>query len=203
MKKRHWFFLMHLPHTVSPPLGTMGRHVEYNATEGNSEPVWDPATYVINDNVICLFCLLSICSSLITLVCVYTVAAHNHSLINYWHTTPQFKSFYLLMFCWNVEALCWYYGPYLAPSAIDFVHRRMCHSYFAPAQSALFPPQKHVAKLVNELALPGRFSAKKEACSGANNPWCYFAVPLNNCATDQKKPSLKSVARCALFIMLF
>ena len=94
-------------------------------------------------------------------------------------------------------------GPYLAPSAIDFVHRRMCHSYFAPAQSALFPPQKHVAKLVNELALPGRFSAKKEACSGANNPWCYFAVPLNNCATDQKKPSLKSVARCALFIMLF
>ncbi|KAL1259732.1 hypothetical protein QQF64_010309 [Cirrhinus molitorella] len=30
---------MTLPLIVSPPQGTMGRHVGYNATEGNSEPV--------------------------------------------------------------------------------------------------------------------------------------------------------------------
>jgi len=33
-------------------------------------------------------------------------------------------------------------GPYLAPSAIDFVHRHMYHSYFAPVQSGLFPPRR-------------------------------------------------------------
>ena len=30
-------------------------------------------------------------------------------------------------------------GPYLAPSAIDFVHRRMYHSYFAPDAQRTFP----------------------------------------------------------------
>ena len=81
-------------------------------------------------------------------------------------------------------------GPtplYLAPGAIDFVQRRMYHSYFAPAQSALFPPQKHVAKLGNELALPGVVQRKEEACSGANVPSCYFAGLENNSATDRKK----------------
>ena len=71
----------------------------------------------------------------------------------------------------------------------------MYHSYFAPAHSGLFPPQTHVGKLGNELALPGAGQRKEEACSGANVPWCYFAVPENNSATDQEKPSLKSVAR--------
>ena len=41
---------------------------------------------------------------------------------------------------------------------------------------------------------------KEEVCSGANVPWCYFAVSENNSATDQEKPSLKSVV---LIQMLF
>jgi len=41
----------------------------------------------------------------------------------------------------------WDIGPYLAPSANDFVHWRMYHSYFAHAQSGLFPPQTHIGKL--------------------------------------------------------
>jgi len=34
-------------------------------------------------------------------------------------------------------------------------------SYFAPVQSGLFPPQTHVGKLGNELALPGWVGAKR------------------------------------------
>ena len=77
--------------------------------------------------------------------------------------------------------------PYLASSATDFVHRRMYHSYFAPAHSGLFPPQTHVGKLGNTLALPGAVQRKEEACSGANVPSCYFAGLENNSATDRKK----------------
>ena len=86
-------------------------------------------------------------------------------------------------------------GPYLAPSTIDFVHRRLYHSYFAPDAQRTCSPQTHVGKLGNELALPGAVQRKEEACSGANVPWCYFAVSENNSATDQEKPHLKSVAR--------
>jgi len=41
----------------------------------------------------------------------------------------------------------------------------MYHSYFAPTQSMLFPPQTHAVKLGDKLALPGRVGAK-----GANIP---------------------------------
>jgi len=37
----------------------------------------------------------------------------------------------------------------------------MYRSYFAHAQSGLFPPQTHIGKLGNQLALPGRVGAKK------------------------------------------
>ena len=58
----------------------------------------------------------------------------------------------------------------------------------------------HVLILGNNFALPGAVQQKEEACSGANVHWCYFAVSENNSATDQEKPSLKSVA---LIQMLF
>jgi len=64
------------------------------------------------------------------------------------------------------------------------------HSYFARAQSRLFSSKCDVGKLGNELAQ-------------LRSPWCYFTLPENNCATDQKNPGLKSVVRCTLFIMLF
>jgi len=38
----------------------------------------------------------------------------------------------------------------------------MYHSYFAPTQSGLFPPQTHVGKLGNELALINSFISANE-----------------------------------------
>ena len=62
-------------------------------------------------------------------------------------------------------------------------------------KSVLFPP--HACKLGNDLALQGAVWRKEEACSGANVPWCYFAVSETTCATNQEIPGLKSVARCS------
>ena len=65
----------------------------------------------------------------------------------------------------------------------------------------LFPPLPRVSKLGNDLAPKGAVRRKEEACSGANVPWCYFAVSENNCATNQEIPGLKSVARCSEAIL--
>ena len=85
------------------------------------------------------------------------------------------------------NSVCWvrnFAGPILHPAQLT-LYTDAC--IIPEHRSALFPPQKHVAKLGNELALPGRFSAKKEACFSANVPSCYFAGLENNCATNQKK----------------
>ena len=69
------------------------------------------------------------------------------------------------------------------------------NSYFAfDTHIGIFPTPTHVLKLGNEFALQGVDQRKEEACSGANVPWCYLAVSEKNSATDQEKPSLKSVA---------
>ena len=65
------------------------------------------------------------------------------------------------------------------------------------AQSVLFPPPPRIGKLGNDLAPQGAVQRKEEACSGANVPFCYFAVSENNSATNQEIPGLKSVARCS------
>jgi len=50
---------------------------------------------------------------------------------------------------------------------------------------------------MNYLRSLGGSAHKKEMCFGTNNTWCYFAVPENNCTTDQKKKIClkKSAAR--------
>ena len=65
------------------------------------------------------------------------------------------------------------------------------------AQSVLFPPAPRVSILRNDLAPQGAAWRKEEACSGANVPFCYFAVSENNSATNQELPGLKSVPRCS------
>ena len=64
-------------------------------------------------------------------------------------------------------------------------------------QSVIFPPAPRVSKLGNDLAPQGAVWRKGEASSGANVPWCYFAISETTCATNQEIPSLKSVARCS------
>ena len=60
----------------------------------------------------------------------------------------------------------------------------------------LFPPAPCVGKLGNDLAPQGAVWLK-EVCSGANVPWCYFAVSEITCGINQEIPGLKSVARCS------
>jgi hypothetical protein len=52
-----------------------------------------------------------------------------------------------------------------------------------------FPPLPCACKLGNDLSPQGVVRRKEEACSGANVPWCYFAVSENNCVTNQHLPS--------------
>ena len=87
-------------------------------------------------------------------------------------------------------------GPYLASGAIYFFTGACVVASLQLAQSVLFPPAPRVGKLGNDLAPQGAVVRRKEeACSGANVPWCYFAVSGNNSATNQEIPGLKAVAR--------
>ena len=86
-------------------------------------------------------------------------------------------------------------GPYLASGAIDLITGACVVASLQLAQSVLFPPAPRVGKLGNDLAPQGAVWRKEEACSGANVPWCYFAVSETTCATNQEIPSLKSVVR--------
>ena len=88
-------------------------------------------------------------------------------------------------------------GPYLASGAIDLITGACVVASLQLAQSVLFPPAPRVGKLGNDLAPQGAARRKEEACSGANVPWCYFAVSETTCATNQEIPGLKSVARCS------
>ena len=81
-------------------------------------------------------------------------------------------------------------GPILHPAQCVVASLKL-------AQSALFPPAPRDGKIGNDLAPQGAVRRKEEACSGANVPWCYFAVSENNCVTNQEIPALKSVARCS------
>jgi hypothetical protein len=65
------------------------------------------------------------------------------------------------------------------------------------ASGVLLPPTPRVGKLGNDLAPQGAVRRMEEACSGANVPWCYFAVSEITSATNQEIPGLKSVARCS------
>jgi hypothetical protein len=67
-------------------------------------------------------------------------------------------------------------GPYLASGAIDLITGAGVVASLQLAQSVLFPPSPRVGKLGNVLAPQGGVRQKEEACSGANGPWCYFAV---------------------------
>ena len=92
-------------------------------------------------------------------------------------------------------------GPYLASGTIDFLTGACVVASLQLAQSVLFPPAPRVGKLGNDLAPQRTVRRKEEACSGANVPWCYFAVSEINCATNKEVPSLKSVARCSVAIL--
>jgi hypothetical protein len=88
--------------------------------------------------------------------------------------------------------------PYLASGAIDLITGASCVvASLQLAQSVLFPPAPRVGKLGNDVAPQGAVRRKEEPCSGANLPWCYFAVSETTCATNQEIPGLKSVARCS------
>ena len=82
-------------------------------------------------------------------------------------------------------------GPNLASGAIYFLTGTCVVAILQLAQSVLFPPAPHVAKLGNDLAPQGVVRRKEEACSGANVPWCYFEVSETTCATNQEIPGLK------------
>ena len=98
--------------------------------------------------------------------------------------------------CLRTSSLYINSGPYLASDAIDFLTGVCVVASLQLAQSVLFPPAPRVGKLGNDLAPQGAVRRKEEACSGANVPWCYFAVSEITCATNQEITGLKSVARC-------
>ena len=77
-------------------------------------------------------------------------------------------------------------GPILHPAQFSFYTDACVVASLQLARSGLFPPQARVAKLGNDLAPRGAVCKKEEACSGANVPWCYFAVSENNSATNQE-----------------
>ena len=81
-------------------------------------------------------------------------------------------------------------GPYLAPSAIDFLHRRMYRCKFSPGVKTDFPPQQTRPSTL----APGEACRRKaELCSCANYTWCYFSDPKRNCATDRQIPGLNAL----------
>ena len=88
-------------------------------------------------------------------------------------------------------------GPYLTSGTIYLITGACVFARLQLAQSVLFPPAPRVCKLGNDLEPQGAARRKEEACSGANIPWCYFAVSETTCATNQEIPGLKSVARCS------
>ena len=106
------------------------------------------------------------------------------------HNLPQRVVLYLL-------ASISHKGPYLASGASDLVTGACVVASLQLAQSALLPPAPLAGKLGNDLAPQGAVRRKEEPCSGANVPWCYFAVSETTCATNQEIPGLKSVARCS------
>jgi hypothetical protein len=67
-------------------------------------------------------------------------------------------------------------GPVLHPAQLTFYTDACVVASLQVAQSVLFPPAPRVGKLGNDLAPQGAVRRKKEAFSGANVPWCYFAV---------------------------
>ena len=87
--------------------------------------------------------------------------------------------------------------PYLVSGAFDLITGACVVASGQLAQSVLFSPAPRVGKLGNDLAPQGAVRRKQEVCSGANVPWCYFAVSETTCATNQEIPGLKSVARCS------
>ena len=86
-------------------------------------------------------------------------------------------------------------GPILHPVQLTFslahVSLLVCNWRIA----SFFPPAPRVCKLGNDFASQGAARRKEEACSGANIPWCYFAVSETTCAINQEIPGLNSVAR--------
>ena len=91
--------------------------------------------------------------------------------------------------------LIYFKGPILHSAQLPLYTDACIIPILHPTHSGLFPPQTHVGKLGNVFALLGAVQRKEEACSGANVTLCYSAVSENNSATDQEKPSVKSVAR--------
>ena len=83
------------------------------------------------------------------------------------------------------------------PAQLTFYTDACVVSGLQLAQSVLFPPPLRDVKLGNDLAPQGAVRRNEAACSGANIPWCYFAVSENNSATNQEIPGLKSMARCS------
>ena len=90
-----------------------------------------------------------------------------------------------------------YTGPYLAPSAIDFVNDASIIPSLHSTQSGLFPPQTHVIKLRNDLALPEAVQRKRRRVPAQTFPGAILQFQKNNSATDHEKRSLKSMARCS------
>jgi hypothetical protein len=82
-------------------------------------------------------------------------------------------------------------GPILHPAQLTFYTDPCFVASFQLAQSVLFPQSPRVGKLRNDLAPKGAVRQKEEVCSGANVPWCYFAVSENNSATNQAISCLK------------
>jgi hypothetical protein len=80
--------------------------------------------------------------------------------------------------------------PYLVSGAFDLITGACVVASLQLAQSVLFPPAPRIGKLGNDLAPQGAVRRKEEACSGANVPWCYFAVSEITCATNQEIPGL-------------
>ena len=77
-------------------------------------------------------------------------------------------------------------GPILHPAQLTFYTDACIVAGLHPARSGLLPPQARVGKLGNDLAHPGAVQQKEEACSGANVPWCYFAVLEYNLPQTRK-----------------
>ena len=77
-------------------------------------------------------------------------------------------------------------GPILNPAQFIFYTEACVVASLQLAQSVLFPPAPRVGKLGNDLAAQGAVRRKEEACSGANVPWCYFAVSETTCAKTRK-----------------
>ena len=82
-------------------------------------------------------------------------------------------------------------GPYLAPSAIDFLQRRMYLASCTRHKADFLLQQTAAATLA-----PGEACRRKaEACSGANETWCYFC-DLKNAPLQSRNWSPNTWSKC-------